>query len=203
MKIIAIAFTSFALLVSCGSQNVKPIHTVKYVDLNRFMGDWYVIANIPTFIETDAYNAIENYTLNEDGSIATTFTFHKGSAAGEQKKYHPTGYIVDKKSNALWDMQFIWPFKAEYRIIYIDEDYQTTIIGRTKRDYIWLMSRQSSISEDYYKTLLAFMESQGYDINKVKKVPQTWSHNLENANIENMDSETNSSKIDNHEGQVQ
>ena len=33
---------------------MKPIHTVEYVDLGRFMGDWYVIANIPTFIEKDA-----------------------------------------------------------------------------------------------------------------------------------------------------
>ena len=36
---------------------------VKQVDLDRFMGDWYVIANIPTFIEKDAYNAIETYRL--------------------------------------------------------------------------------------------------------------------------------------------
>ena len=42
---------------------MKPIHTVEKVDLNRFIGDWYVIANIPTFIEKDAYNAIETYRL--------------------------------------------------------------------------------------------------------------------------------------------
>lgn len=179
MKIITILFASFTLLVSCGSQKLKPIHTVEHVELDRFMGDWYVIANIPTFIETDAYNAIENYSMNDNGSIATTFTFNEGSPDGEQKQYHPTGYIVDEQSNALWDMQFIWPFKAEYRVIYLDENYQTTIIGRTKRDYVWLMSRQSNISEDSYKTLLAFMEAQGYDINKIQKVPQVWPQNSE------------------------
>ena len=65
------------LLSACGSQNLKPIDTVEHVDLERFMGDWYVIANIPTFIETDAYNAIETYRMNDDGSIATTFTFRQ------------------------------------------------------------------------------------------------------------------------------
>ena len=40
-----------------------------YVDLDRFMGDWYVIANIPTAIETEAYNAIESYRLDDDGTI--------------------------------------------------------------------------------------------------------------------------------------
>lgn len=169
------------LLNACGSHNLKPIHTVEHVDLIRFMGDWYIIANIPTFIETDAYNAIETYQMNDDGSIATTFTFHQGSPDGDHKQYNPTGFIVDQQSNALWDMQFIWPFKAEYRVIYLDEDYQTTIIGRSKRDYVWLMSRNSSMDEKSYKSLLSFMESQGYDIDKVQRVPQDWSRNSETA----------------------
>jgi apolipoprotein D and lipocalin family protein len=170
------------LLSACGSQNLKPIDTVEHVDLKRFMGEWYVIANIPTFIETDAYNAIETYKMNEDGSIATTFTFRQGSAEGNRKQYNPTGFIVDKQSNALWDMQFIWPFKAEYRVIYLDDDYQTTIIGRSKRDYVWLMSRQPGIDENNYRSLLRFIQSQGYDIDKVQKVPQVWSQNSETSN---------------------
>ena len=153
---------------------MKPIQTVDFVDLNRFMGDWYVIANIPTFIETDAFNAIETYAMNSDGTIATTFTFYDGAPDGERKQYKPTGFIVDSQSNALWDMQFIWPFKAEYRIIYLDDDYQTTIIGRSKRDYVWLMSRRPDIDEARYRSLLTYIESQGYDIEKVQKVPQHW-----------------------------
>jgi len=184
MKNVPILLASFILLASCGNHNLKPIHTVEHVDLERFMGDWYVIANIPTFIEVDAYNAIESYQLNDDGSIATTFTFHQGSPDGKRKQYNPTGYIVDEKSNALWDMQFIWPFKAEYRVIYLDDSYQTTIIGRTKRDYLWLMSRHSGIDESSYKSLLSFIESQGYDINKVQKVPQVWPKSFKNATNE-------------------
>lgn len=162
------------MLSACGNQNMKPIETVEYVDIDRFMGDWYVIANIPTFIETDAHNAIESYALNEDGTIATTFTFHDGAPDGELKTYTPTGFIVDEQSNALWGMQFIWPFKAEFRVIYLDDDYQTTIIGRSKRDYVWLMSRQPVIEDSSYRSLLAFMQAQGYDVSKVQKVPQVW-----------------------------
>ena len=169
------------LLSACGSQNLKPIDTVEHVDLKRFMGDWYVIANIPTFIETNAYNAIETYKMNEDGSIATTFTFRQGSPEGNRKQYNPTGFIVDQQSNALWDMQFIWPFKAEYRVIYLDDDYQTTIIGRSKRDYVWLMSRKTGMGENSYRSLLRFIQSQGYDIDKVQKVPQVWLQKSETA----------------------
>jgi apolipoprotein D and lipocalin family protein len=151
---------------------MKPIETVDYVDLKRFMGDWYVIANIPTFIETDAYNAIESYRLDKDGTVATTFRFNKGSSDGPLKEYHPRGFVRDAQSNAVWGMQFIWPFKAEYRIIYLSEDYSTTVIGRTKRDYVWIMAREPAISDEQYARITDFLKEQGYEIDKLQKVPQ-------------------------------
>jgi apolipoprotein D and lipocalin family protein len=150
---------------------MKPIHTVESVDLQRFMGDWCVIASIPTFIETDAYNAVESYKLAEDGTIETTFRFNKGAFQGPLKTYTPRGFVEDKQSNAVWGMQFIWPFKAEYRIIYLSKDYERTIIGRTKRDYVWIMARQPSISEEDYGRLVKFIEEQGYESGKLRWVP--------------------------------
>lgn len=160
------------LLSGCASQ--PPIRTAEQVDLDRFMGDWYVIANIPTFIEKGAHNAVESYEMNEDGSIATTFSFRKGSFDGKKKTYHPTGYVQDDPSNALWGMQFIWPFKADYRIVYVDEDYQLTVIGRQKRDYVWIMAREPEISDADYQQLLALLDEEGYDIEAIQKVPQQW-----------------------------
>ena len=116
-------------------------------DLPRFMGDWYVIANIPTFLEKDAYNPVESYALNEDGTIATTFTFNDGSFEGEEKVYHPQGFIRNSDTNAEWGMQFLWPIKADYRIVYLDEDYQYTVIGRNSRDYVWIMARNAQIPD--------------------------------------------------------
>jgi apolipoprotein D and lipocalin family protein len=136
------------------------------------MGDWYVIANIPTFIEKDAYNAIESYRLDNDGTVATTFRFNKGSLDGPLREYHPRGFITDKKSNAVWGMQFVWPFKAEYRIIFLSDDYTKTVIGRAKRDYVWIMAREPAISDEEYDTILSFLQDQGYDIRKLQKVPQ-------------------------------
>jgi len=150
---------------------MKPIHTVESVDLKRFMGDWYVIASIPTFIETDAYNAVESYKLAEDGTIETTFRFKKGGFDGPEKTYTPRGFIEDRQSNAVWGMRFVWPFKAEYRIIYLSNDYERTIIGRTKRDYVWIMARQPSISEEDYRRLVKFIEEQGYESGKLRRVP--------------------------------
>lgn len=154
------------------ASNLPPIRTAESIDLNRFAGDWFVIANIPTFIETDAYNAVESYAEPVDGRVATTFTFNKGGFEGERKTYQPTAFVREGSGNAVWGMQFVWPIKAEYRVVYIDPEYQFTIIGRTKRDYVWLMARQPVIAEDDYKRLLSIIEQEGYDLDKLRLVPQ-------------------------------
>lgn len=162
-----------AVMAAPGCKTQPAIETVAEVDLNRFMGDWYVIASIPTIFEKDVYNGVESYRLAEDGTIYTTFTFNKGALDGPVKTYRPRAFVQDSTSNAVWGMQFVWPFKAEYRIICLDKDYATTVVGRTKRDYVWIMARKPAISEAEYDHILHFIAEQGYDISKVKKAPQS------------------------------
>src|SRR5690349_14416060 len=103
-------------LAACATVSHRPLPTVAHVDLQRFMGDWYVIGVIPTYFEKGAHNAVESYEREPDGSIATTFTFRQDAFDGKQKIYHPTGFVADDGSNAIWGMQFVWPIKAEYLI---------------------------------------------------------------------------------------
>lgn len=152
--------------------SLPPLETVDYVDLERFMGDWYVIANIPTFVEKGAYNALENYRLDEDGTIATTFTFNKDGFDGPLKEYTPRGFVRNTETNAEWGMQFIWPIKGDYRITWLNSDYTQTVIGRNKRDYIWIMARTPQISAADYQRLVDHAKDSGYDTSLLVKVPQ-------------------------------
>ena len=152
----ALLLLSLLLISSCRSvSNLPPIGTVASVDLTRFAGDWFVIANIPTFIETQAFNAIESYSEPVGSKIATTFSFNKGGFSGERKEYNPKGFVVEDTGNAVWGMQFIWPFKADYRIVYLDDNYEQTIIGRNARDYVWVMARTPQISDADYSELIS------------------------------------------------
>lgn len=170
-------FIVAAMLLLSGCQHVpqQPLAQAAKVDLARFMGDWYVIASIPTFIEDGAHNAIESYRLAADGTIETTFTFRAGSFEGETKRYTPRGFVLDRDSNAVWGMQFVWPFKADYRIAYLAPDYSQTVIAREKRDYLWIMARTPQIPDADYERLLKFAAAQGYDVSGIRKVPQRWS----------------------------
>lgn len=174
-KTVLSLFTASAI---AGCSSHPPMATVAKVDLDRYMGDWYVIANIPTPFEKNIYNAVENYERVEPNKIATTFSYNKGSFDGEKKVMRPTGFVKDDPSNALWGMQFLWPFKGDFRIVYLDPEYQQTIIARQKRDYVWIMARQPQISDSDYQKLVEVVKSLGYDMSKLQKIPQKWEQQL-------------------------
>ena len=172
---ILFAIAALALaLAGCSSVPRPPVPVVQHVDLERFMGDWYVISSIPTYIERDAWNAIESYQLEPDGTIATTFTFRAGGYDGPERLYTPRGFVVDRTSNAVWGMQFVWPIKADYRIAYLSDDYGMTVIAREARDYVWIMARAPQLNEADYARLTDFVAAMGYDVSKLRKVPQRW-----------------------------
>jgi apolipoprotein D and lipocalin family protein len=174
MKRPALLATTVLLLVGCQAIPQPPIALVDHVDLPRFMGDWYVIANIPTFVERGAHNAVESYRLDRDGTVATTFTFQADGFDGPTKTYHPRGFVAPGSGNAVWGMQFVWPFKGDYRIVYLSPDYSQTVIGRQERDYVWIMARTPSIAEPDYQHILAILTEQGYDTSRIQRVPQRW-----------------------------
>lgn len=167
LRVTALAAAMFA--VGCA----KPIPTVEDVDLERFMGRWYVIASIPTFLERGAHNAVETYRRAADGTIETTFTFRRDSFEGKPVEYRPRGY-VSEQSPAVWGMQFVWPIKAEYRIVYLDPDYAQTVIGRSARDYVWLMARTPEITGEEYEQFHDLIRELGYDVTRLRRVPHRW-----------------------------
>jgi len=168
--------TCIALMMSstgCASR-LPPITPVPHVDLPRFMGDWYVIATIPTRFEKTAYNALETYTLEPDGDVATVFHFRDGSFESPVKSIHSTGLVKPDSGNAVWGVQLFWPIKAQYIVAWLDEDYSQTIIARDARDYAWIMARTPFISQADYTTLLAKVEALGYPMDRIRKVPHSW-----------------------------
>lgn len=162
------------LLTGCQTAPLPPLDVVPRVELERFMGDWYVIAHIPTWPERNAWNAVESYRLNPDGTVATTFTFREGGPSGSLRRMTPTGFVLDTASNAVWGMQFIWPIKADFRIAYLSEDYGLTVIARQKRDYVWVMARTPEIPSAQYAAIVQRIAAWGYDVTKLRRVPQQW-----------------------------
>lgn len=163
------------VLAACAT---APMKTAPNVDIPRFMGDWYVLAHIPAPAEKDAWNGVETYRL-ADGTkdvVETTFQFRPGSFEAPLETMRPTGY-VSEDDPAVWGMKFYWwqgPFRFEYLIVHVDPEYRETVIGRSARDYVWVMARTPTLPDADWARLEGIVKEAGYDPAKLRRVPQRW-----------------------------
>jgi apolipoprotein D and lipocalin family protein len=167
---ILVVLALLSLSLGC-SKNHK---TVESLDLNKFMGSWYVIAILPNFIEKNAVNGVESYALNSDGTIGITYKFRKGNVQGKEKVMKPRAKVYNKSTNAEWRVQFFKPFWYPYLVIDLADDYRYTVIGVPNRKFVWIMSRTSSITDEDYANIISKLQAEGYKTEKIKKMPQIW-----------------------------
>ncbi|MDP4610891.1 MAG: lipocalin family protein [Opitutales bacterium] len=163
-----------SLLNGCASSKA-PLPMAENVDIDRFMGRWYVVGYTPILVDKAAHNAIEHYGLDESKKIQTTYQFRDGGFDGELKTHTPVGWVHDEANNAEWRMQFIWPFRSDYIILYVDAEYTRTIIAHPNRKYAWIMQREPEISDADYEAMLQKLEVAGYDRSVILQLPQDWS----------------------------
>jgi apolipoprotein D and lipocalin family protein len=177
-----IAILSF-VLTACSSSGLPPLRGIEQpVDLQRFMGPWYVIASIPIhlpllpmFSEKGAHNGVETYTLQPDGTIATTYTFRRDSFDGPEQVFTPKARVANPPVNSEWKMKFGWYVpEADYLILSVDPEYQRTVIGVPDRKYVWIMSRTPAMPPVEYDELIAALRASGYDTGLIEPVPQRW-----------------------------
>ncbi len=167
--------TGLALFTGCqtpANRTAGPLQAIERpVDLPRFMGDWYVIAHIPLFPERHAHNAVERYELRPDGRIATTYTFNVGAPDGRKRSFHPVGTVRNTSTNAEWSMRFAPLVEGPFLIVYLDDHYQTTVIGMPNRRNVWLMARSPEMDDARYLEFVDFLAETGHDITRLRRVP--------------------------------
>ena len=173
-NLLAAVFMAASLAASHGARAGGPIPRVSDVDLSRYMGNWYVIASIPTHFGSDGYNPVETYRLEPDGSICTSFRFREGGFAGPVKKIHSVATVITATGNAEWRVHLFWVLREQYIVAWLAPDYSAVIVARDARDYVWLMARTRQISAAEYGRMLARINTMGYDLSKVRKSPQRW-----------------------------
>jgi apolipoprotein D and lipocalin family protein len=160
------------LLVACATKG-PPVQTAQHVDLPRYMGDWYVIANIPYFAEKGCVDSVESYALRDDGRIDNWFQCRKKSFdAPMKKKGVAVATVQDGSNNAVWSVRFLKIVPVKYLVMDVDPQYQWAAVAHPTRNYGWILSRSKTMPEKTYNAILQKFTAQGYDTSKFVKVPQ-------------------------------
>jgi apolipoprotein D and lipocalin family protein len=161
-------------VASCVSMgHSRPLKPVPYVDLPRYMGGWFVVANIPYYAEKDCVDSIEGYAMRPDGRIANKFACREKSFnAPMKRKLNTIATVYDTQSNAEWRVPFYRVINAKYFVIDLDPNYRWAVVGHPSRRYGWILSRSRVLPEDTYRGIMQRLAEQGYDTRKFAKVPQ-------------------------------
>jgi apolipoprotein D and lipocalin family protein len=148
-----------------------PLQTVP-VDLPRYMGRWYIIANIPYFAERDFVGSYAEWNLRPDGKIDDSYYAHKGSFDAELKHYQFLDTPVPGSEGGRWSVQVFWPVHVAQLTLYVDPDYHYTILGYPGKNLGWIFSRDPQMSDETYRAMLARLDQMGYDTSRFRRVPQ-------------------------------
>ena len=163
-------FITLLCISSLYSQE-NEMKTVDYVDIERFMGKWFVTAIVPNMIENGATNASDIYKLNPDGTIAITYDAIKD---GKKRQIKQKGTIINKESNADWTIQMKKPYvpflKFPFKIILIDPDYKYMAVGYPDNKMGWIMNRDTDMDELVYESILVELEAFGYSRDQFVKI---------------------------------
>lgn len=170
MKIFKI-FLPLMALFGCGS-NYQPLEVVKHVDLDRYLGKWYEIASFPQSFQKGCNCSMAEYFKTNDDYIKVVNSCRKNSPNGELTTATGKAFVVDTTTNAKLKVQFFWPFKGDYWIIDLAEDYSYAVVGHPNREYLWILARKPVMDVSIFNSILARVKSKGFDINKLNKTNQ-------------------------------
>jgi apolipoprotein D and lipocalin family protein len=169
---VALWFVAGITLYACdGGAHDMELKSSAKIDLQRYMGAWHVIANIPYFAEKGKVATRDVYTLDADGNVDTTYVYRK-AFDGPEKTVGSLGLVQPATDNNFWRVRFLKLFKADYLILEVAPDYSWTLVGQRSRKLGWIMARDGAMDDATYQSLLAKFRGYGYDTTKFARVPQ-------------------------------
>lgn len=156
-----LAAVAVALLNSCKRSIPDGATAVKPFDIQRYAGKWYEIARLDFKQERGLNNTSAQYSLDEDGDIKVV---NRGYDYTKKKWEEVTGKarFVDDPTEGRLEVSFFGPFYSGYNVIALDSNYQYALVAGESLEYLWLLSRQTTMPDNIKQEFLAKAKSIGY-----------------------------------------
>lgn len=150
------------IVTSCGSKIPEGVAAVTPFDAKKYAGKWYEIARLDIKQERGLNNTSAEYTLNENGTIKV---FNRGYNQAEMKWEEATGKakFADSPNEGRLKVSFFGPFYSGYNVVAIDPEYKYTLVAGETLEYLWLLSRETTMPGNIKQDYLEKAKSLGYD----------------------------------------
>ena len=150
----------------------QTLQSVPFVDLEKYSGKWYEIASFPQRFQKGCHCTTAEYTLSEKGYVIVENRCNRDSVNGKTSYIKGKAFVVKNSGNAQLKVQFFWPFKGNYWIIDLAEDYQYAVVSAPGKKYLWILSRTPRMEEDAYQGILARLKKMGFPLDKLRTTVQ-------------------------------
>jgi apolipoprotein D and lipocalin family protein len=110
--------------------------------------------------------------MRDDGDIAVRNRCLDGSEDGAERIAEGKAWVVDLATNARLKVQFFWPFRGDYWVIDLGDDYEYAVVGMPSRKYLWILSRTRTMDPETYAAIVKRAADHGYDVSKLLLTPQ-------------------------------
>lgn len=168
MRVAALWLCACSHPVSNDSSALRPAD----VDLARYLGTWFIIGSVPYHYERGDVGRRLIYTQGSDGVIDDVYQAHPRSFDAPLMESHATARVIAGTHNAEWSVRTVWPLSTRSVILYVSPDYRYTVAGSPDRAFAWVLAREAEVDDATYQALLAHLGEQGFDITRLRRVPQ-------------------------------
>ncbi|RZF25693.1 lipocalin [Paraburkholderia sp. UYCP14C] len=142
------------------------------IDLQRYMGRWYVIAETPYLNDSDYVGSYDEWTLRADGQITDDYLGRRQSFDQPVTGSRFVAKIVGGTGNTTWRVRLLWPFEVLVVTAYVDPNYHYTIRCMVDSNMVWVLSRSPTIDAATYLDLIARLAGMGFKVERIRQVPQ-------------------------------
>lgn len=170
--IITLISVCFLMTTCTHAQKQPPLETVANVDLNKYLGTWYEIAAYPQKFQEGCHCTTATYSSSKKGDIIVKNRCNKDSVDGKESSIRGKAFVVKNSGNAKLKVQFFWPFRGDYWIIDLADDYSYAVVSEPKRSTLWILSRTPKMQEEVYQGILSRVKEKGFDLTKLQLTVQ-------------------------------
>jgi apolipoprotein D and lipocalin family protein len=168
-RTITIIITAF-MFTSCMSQKSSPTQ-VGSVDLEKYAGLWYEIASFPASFQKGCHCTTAEYQVTGKSWIRVINSCRRNSIDGKKSGIRGRAYPVQGSNNTKLKVQFFWPFRGDYHIIMLDEDYAWAVVISGSK-YLWVLNRTPEMDEKLFEELTIKLTAEGYDMSRLQRTVQ-------------------------------
>lgn len=135
---------------------------VKPFDKEKYLGKWYEIARLDFKYERDLNNTTAEYSLNDDETIKVV---NRGFNTKKKEWVEATGKakFAGDENTGMLKVSFFGPFYSGYNVIALDDNYMYALIAGKNLKYLWILSRDTNISDEIKESYLKIAEDIGYN----------------------------------------